>query len=195
MAPNVFAISLNSYTWGRFDLAECLGQIKQTPLRRIELPVEQTRPKSLIPELMVDAPLHGQWQYSLPDLRALLAADGFVVDSLAVFGVLGYPGGADIIKVEAPEGDALRRWSASGAEFDGDGALFSFLAGGKRSVVVDLSEIGDVERLAAAAAARDAGRRQGQGSRGQAKGRSCRPRGRRPRSIDFGYARLIRLSA
>ena len=47
-------------------------------------------------------------------------------------------GGADVIKVEAPEGDPLRRWSASGAQIpDGeDGALFSFLAGGKRSVVV-----------------------------------------------------------
>lgn len=98
MAQNVFAVSLNSYTWGRFDLAECLAQIKQTPVRRVEVPVEQTRPKSLIPELMVDAPLSGQWQYSLPDLRALLAADGFVVDSVDVFGFLGYPGGADIIK-------------------------------------------------------------------------------------------------
>lgn len=37
-------------------------------------------------------------------------------------------GGADVIKVEAPQGDPLRRWSASGAHIptDGDGALFSF---------------------------------------------------------------------
>ncbi|AKK28795.1 CaiB/BaiF CoA-transferase family protein [Mycobacterium sp. EPa45] len=48
-------------------------------------------------------------------------------------------GGADVIKVEAPEGDPLRRWSASGARLgpDEDGALFSFLAGGKQSVVAD----------------------------------------------------------
>lgn len=48
-------------------------------------------------------------------------------------------GGADVIKVEAPEGDPLRRWSASGAQIgpDEDGALFSFLAGGKQSVVAD----------------------------------------------------------
>jgi crotonobetainyl-CoA:carnitine CoA-transferase CaiB-like acyl-CoA transferase len=46
-------------------------------------------------------------------------------------------GGADVIKVEPPGGDALRLWSASGAELapDEDGALFSFLAGSKRSVV------------------------------------------------------------
>jgi crotonobetainyl-CoA:carnitine CoA-transferase CaiB-like acyl-CoA transferase len=46
-------------------------------------------------------------------------------------------GGADIVKVEAPEGDPLRRWSASGAEIpaDGDGALFSYLACSKHSVI------------------------------------------------------------
>jgi len=43
--------------------------------------------------------------------------------------------GADVIKVEPPGGDALRRRSASGAELRGeDGALFRFLAGGTRSV-------------------------------------------------------------
>lgn len=48
-------------------------------------------------------------------------------------------GGAQVIKVEAPQGDPLRRWSASGAEIqDGDdGALFSFLACSKHSVVAD----------------------------------------------------------
>jgi crotonobetainyl-CoA:carnitine CoA-transferase CaiB-like acyl-CoA transferase len=48
-------------------------------------------------------------------------------------------GGAQIVKVEAPEGDPLRRWSASGAEIpaDGDGALFTFLACSKHSVVAD----------------------------------------------------------
>jgi len=95
---NTFAISLNSYSYGRFDVAECLEQARQTPIRRVELPAEQSRPGSLIPELMVDAPLGGRWQYSLPDLKALLAETGFEVDSLDVFGALGYPGGAGIIK-------------------------------------------------------------------------------------------------
>ena len=46
-------------------------------------------------------------------------------------------GGAEIVKVEAPEGDPLRRWSASGAVIpaDGDGALFSYLACSKHSVI------------------------------------------------------------
>ena len=107
MAANSFAINMNCYTWGRFDLAQCLEQIKQTPLRRVELPVEQTRPNSLIPELMVNGPLHGQWQYSLPDLKDLLARDGFEVDSLDVFGFLGYPGGAEIIKRRIDFAEAL----------------------------------------------------------------------------------------
>lgn len=48
-------------------------------------------------------------------------------------------GGASVVKVEAPEGDPLRGWSASGAAIiDGDdGALFSFLACSKHSVVAD----------------------------------------------------------
>ena len=46
-------------------------------------------------------------------------------------------GGAEIIKVEPPEGDPLRKWSASGADIETDGALFSYLASSKHSVVVD----------------------------------------------------------
>ena len=63
-------------------------------------------------------------------------------------------GGADVVKVEAPEGDSLRYWSASGATPHGDGALFRFLAGGKRSVVVDVghpADVDSVERLLASA--------------------------------------------
>jgi sugar phosphate isomerase/epimerase len=95
---NSFSVSLNSFTWGKFDLAQCLEQIKQTPIRQVELPVEQVRPKSLVPELMVDAPLGGQWQYSFPDLQALLARDGFRVESVDLFGFTGYPGIEHIIQ-------------------------------------------------------------------------------------------------
>ena len=44
--------------------------------------------------------------------------------------------GADVVKVEPPEGDPLRRWSASGTDpGDRDGPLFRFLNASKRSVV------------------------------------------------------------
>ncbi|BBZ32609.1 CaiB/BaiF CoA transferase family protein [Mycolicibacterium confluentis] len=55
-------------------------------------------------------------------------------------------GGAHVIKVEGPEGDPLRTWSASGAHVDAvaGGPLFSFLAGGKHSVVVDPAAADDL---------------------------------------------------
>ncbi len=58
--------------------------------------------------------------------------------------------GAEVIKVEDPEGDPLRRWSASGAEIpeDRDGALFSFLACSKESAVADASRPADLKAIA-----------------------------------------------
>jgi crotonobetainyl-CoA:carnitine CoA-transferase CaiB-like acyl-CoA transferase len=41
--------------------------------------------------------------------------------------------GADVVKIESPRGDALRGWSAGGPP----GALFGYLAAGKKSVVND----------------------------------------------------------
>lgn len=56
-------------------------------------------------------------------------------------------GGADVVKLEAPAGDRLRRWSASGSDLgDDDGALFKYLAGGKRSVAVDPDDSGQRRR-------------------------------------------------
>lgn len=57
-------------------------------------------------------------------------------------------GGATVVKVEPPESDPLRRWSASGAAIPAcdDGALFSLLAGSKHSVVAD-PEAGDDVRM------------------------------------------------
>ncbi|MBF6170063.1 CaiB/BaiF CoA-transferase family protein [Nocardia blacklockiae] len=59
-------------------------------------------------------------------------------------------GGAEVVAIEPPEGNALRRWSASGAVLDNgcDGALFSFLAGGKASVVADPAVPADLDLIA-----------------------------------------------
>ena len=48
--------------------------------------------------------------------------------------------GAQVLKLEPPGGDPLRRWVASGRALaeGGDGALFQFLNAGKRSVCADL---------------------------------------------------------
>ena len=39
-------------------------------------------------------------------------------------------GGANVVKIESPQGDSLRCWSAGGPA----GALFDYLAAGKKSV-------------------------------------------------------------
>ncbi|MDX1884307.1 CoA transferase [Mycolicibacterium sp. 120270] len=85
----------------------------------------------------------------------MLALDGYTVVDLSVGIAGGYcskllvDGGATVVKVEPPEGDPLRRWSASGAEIapGDDGALFSFLACSKHSVVVDPHDFDDVAML------------------------------------------------
>ncbi len=71
-------------------------------------------------------------------------ADLHVVDRTrglagAYAGKLLADAGATVWKVEPPEGDALRGWSASGQSLDeaGDGVLFRYLHASKRSVVLD----------------------------------------------------------
>jgi crotonobetainyl-CoA:carnitine CoA-transferase CaiB-like acyl-CoA transferase len=90
--------------------------------------------------------------------------DGYVVVDLST-GIAGAyctkllaDGGADVVKVEAPEGDPLRRWSASGAQIppEEDGALFSFLACSKHSVVADPDTDTDVDFVNALLADADA---------------------------------------
>lgn len=90
----------------------------------------------------MSAPLDG---YTVVDLSSGIAG-AYATKILA-------DGGADVIKVEAPEGDPLRRWSASGAQIDPgeDGALFTFLSGGKRSAVVSPDDSRLLDRLVAAA--------------------------------------------
>jgi crotonobetainyl-CoA:carnitine CoA-transferase CaiB-like acyl-CoA transferase len=90
--------------------------------------------------------------------------DGYVVIDLST-GIAGAyctkilaDGGAEIIKIEPPEGDPLRRWSASGAAIDpgSDGALFSFLACSKHSVVADPGSDADIDLVNALLADADA---------------------------------------
>jgi crotonobetainyl-CoA:carnitine CoA-transferase CaiB-like acyl-CoA transferase len=63
--------------------------------------------------------------------------------------------GAAVTKLEGPDGDPLRRWTASGATLsaDRDGALFQYLNAGKRSAVADLMR-SEGRELALAAAER-----------------------------------------
>ena len=59
--------------------------------------------------------------------------------------------GAEVIKVEGPEGDPLRRWSATGADLKGeDSGLFRFLAGGKQSVVGEPEDAAVLDCIAGA---------------------------------------------
>lgn len=56
--------------------------------------------------------------------------------------------GADVVKVEGPGGDRLRRWTATGADRGGeDGAFFRFLNASKRSVVLTLGSAAGREAL------------------------------------------------
>jgi crotonobetainyl-CoA:carnitine CoA-transferase CaiB-like acyl-CoA transferase len=74
----------------------------------------------------------------LSDMRVVELGGGVAV---AYAGKLFADAGAEVWVVEPPGGDPLRRWSASGADLGGgDGALFRFLAGGKRSLVGQLGD-------------------------------------------------------
>ncbi len=77
---------------------------------------------------------------TLRDLRVLELSTG-IAGGYA--GKLFADAGADVVKVEPPDGDPLRRYSGSEGE---PGALFEFLAAGKRSVteVADLLDTADL---------------------------------------------------
>jgi crotonobetainyl-CoA:carnitine CoA-transferase CaiB-like acyl-CoA transferase len=98
-------------------------------------------------EAQAQAPLTG---YTVIDLSTGIAG-AYCTKLLA-------DGGATVVKVEPPEGDPLRRWSASGAAIPagGDGALFGFLAGSKHSVAADPESVDDVRMIEGLLAAADA---------------------------------------
>ncbi|WP_197380266.1 CaiB/BaiF CoA-transferase family protein [Mycolicibacterium mengxianglii] len=94
----------------------------------------------------------------------MLPLDGYTVVDLSSGIAGGYctkllaDGGAQIVKVESPEGDWLRGWSASGGAADpvAGGPLFSFLAGAKHSVVADPVSTADLALVQELLASADA---------------------------------------
>jgi len=65
-------------------------------------------------------------------------------------------GGAEVVKLEAPGGDPLRRWAIGGDVPEGeDGPLFTFLSCSKRSVVVDPDSADDLAHARVLVAAAD----------------------------------------
>lgn len=78
----------------------------------------------------------------MDDRTWLPPLEGFRVVQIGTGIASGYAGklfvdaGADVVQVEPADGDPLRSWSSTGPVPDGaTGALFSFLAAGKRSVI------------------------------------------------------------
>ena len=94
----------------------------------------------------------------------MLPLDGYTVVDLSSGIAGGYctkllaDGGAQIVKVESPEGDWLHGWSASGGAADpvAGGPLFSFLAGAKHSVVADPVSTADLALVQELLASADA---------------------------------------
>ena len=71
--------------------------------------------------------------HGLRDLRVVDLSSGIAG---AYTSKLFADAGADVIKVEGPDGDPLRRWTVSGTDLgDRDGAFFRFLHCSKRAVV------------------------------------------------------------
>ena len=67
-------------------------------------------------------------QAPFADWRVLELSNGIAV---SYCGKMFADAGADVVKIESPQGDSLRDWSAGGPP----GALFGYLAAGKKSVV------------------------------------------------------------
>jgi sugar phosphate isomerase/epimerase len=91
-----FVVASNSYPCAA-DFAQFLDQVSNTSIHSVEMPVGADGSKSLIPELMVDVPLGGKWQRSLPDLKQFLARKGLRIECLGMAGNMGYPGSERMI--------------------------------------------------------------------------------------------------
>ena len=72
----------------------------------------------------------GHAQAPFAGWRVLELSNGIAV---SYSGKMFADAGAEVVKVESPQGDAVRGWSAGGPP----GALFGYLAAGKKSVVFD----------------------------------------------------------
>ena len=72
--------------------------------------------------------MSGTAQPPFADWRVLESSNGIAVSYCAK---MFTDAGADVVKIESPQGDSLRGWSAGGPP----GALFDYLAAGKKSVV------------------------------------------------------------
>jgi len=77
--------------------------------------------------------------YGLKDVRVIDYSSGIAGPYCSK---LFADAGADVIKIEPPSGDPLRRWSATRADLGGeDGALFNYLNASKRSVLGTLDDV------------------------------------------------------
>ena len=85
----------------------------------------------------VESPNGTAQQRPLAGMRVLECAQGI---SGPMVGKLFVDAGAEVVKVEPPEGDELRRFRAIGAPAGGDGVLFAYLNAGKSSIVGALGD-------------------------------------------------------
>ena len=87
---------------------------------------------------MTDVSSESSWVPPLDGVRVIEIGTGI---ASGYAGKLFRDAGAEVIKVEPVGGDPLRTWSATDADLEGrSGALFSFLAAGKQSVIGDLHD-------------------------------------------------------
>ncbi len=75
-------------------------QASRTPVRAVALPAgtDLHYTPSLIPEFMVDVPLGGKWECSLPDLQDTLKRYGLDAAAIGCAGNVGYPGSERMLR-------------------------------------------------------------------------------------------------